>query len=314
VCFSSASRHKVPPERQAGGSGTNLFLRSQQRGRFERRPETSCAIMMKRSSRDRAPILPTLLLVVASALIATASGHGWLQFLRSSASALAGPVHSARAQAASSIGGAWQRYMDLVGVCDENTSLKRELGRLRVDYARLAEENLRLWRLASLAEAPKTDQYRRLAAEVIASDASTWSRTVLLNRGSADSVQRNDVVISSAGLVGRVMELSTHTARVLLMTDARSAVDCLLQRNRARGVVVGATDNTCSMKYLSAAHDVRVGDQVVSSGLGGMYPKGLLVGTVIAASNDASGPFQRVTVLPATDLERLEEALILVRP
>lgn len=266
---------------------------------------------MRRSSRLTLPILPLCLLIAASMFATTASLHGRLQFIRSSVYVLAAPVHSLRARTTSAIGDAWQRYIALVHVREENIALKREMERLRAEQAHLIEDNLRLQRTTSLAEAATRTEQRSLAAEVIARDASTWSRTVLLNRGSADGIRRNDVVVSSTGLAGRVISLTPHTARILLITDTRSAVDCLVQRNRAGGVVVGATENTCRMKYLSTAHDVRVGDQVISSGLGGVFPRGLLVGTVVMISKDTTGPFRRVTVLPATDPTRLEEALIL---
>jgi rod shape-determining protein MreC len=270
--------------------------------------------MIKRTSRLALPILPLCFLVAASILTTTASLHGRLQFVRSTAHTLAAPLHSLRARTASTLAAAWQQYVDVVNVRQENLTLKRELERLKAEEARLTEDNLRLRRLALLADAPIPGQDRCVPAEVIARDASNWSRTVLLNKGSAKGVRQNDVVMSSAGLVGRVIDLSPRTARVLLITDPRSSVDCLVQRNRAGGIVVGATDNTCRVKYLSTTHDVRVGDRIISSGLGGVFPKGLLVGTVVMVSKDTTRPFQRVTILPATDLERLEEALIVSEP
>ncbi len=244
----------------------------------------------------------------------TASLHGRLEFVRNGVHALATPLHSIRAQTAAAIGNAWHRYVALIHVSEENVALKRELEHLRAEQVRLTEENLRLKRMAQLGEVARTTEHHSLPAEVIAGDASTWSRTFLLRGGAEDGVRPNDVAVSSAGLVGRIMEVTPHTSRVLLITDARSAVDCLVQRSRAAGIVVGATENTCRMKYVAASHDLTVGDRVVSSGLGGVFPKGLLLGTVISVSKDTTEPFQRVMVLPAADLNRLEEVLILSQP
>jgi rod shape-determining protein MreC len=112
--------------------------------------------------------------------------------------------------------------------------------------------------------------------------------------------------------VGRTIEIAPHYATVLLITDRRSAVDAFIQRTRARGIVVGKSRRLCELRYVDFHEDLQVGDTIISSGLGEVYPKGLLIGTVVSVRQKPSGLFHEVEVKPAVDLAKLEETLVLV--
>jgi rod shape-determining protein MreC len=111
-------------------------------------------------------------------------------------------------------------------------------------------------------------------------------------------------------LVGHVIEAAPRYATVLLLTDRRSAVDVLVQRTRSRGVAVGKSKRLLELRYVDRHDDIRVGDRIISSGLGEMYPKGLLIGTVTAVRSPHYGLFHEIDVQPAVDFLKLEEVLV----
>ncbi|MBT7178088.1 MAG: rod shape-determining protein MreC, partial [Nitrospina sp.] len=119
-------------------------------------------------------------------------------------------------------------------------------------------------------------------------------------------------VVTDSGVIGQVIHAGLNTSKVLLIVDGRSAVDALFQESRISGVVVGAGENECELKFVPNTADVKVGDQVLSSGLGGIFPKGLIIGTVSQVSRKKQGLFQDITLVPSADLSRLEEVLVLL--
>jgi rod shape-determining protein MreC len=118
-------------------------------------------------------------------------------------------------------------------------------------------------------------------------------------------------VVSVRGVVGQIMESSRGFSRVLLITDPNSAVASLVQRSRARGIVVGNGHQLCRVKYLHRSEDVKAGDVVLASGLDGVYPKGVQIGTVLKAETKDPELFQRVAIKPSVDFRRLEEVVVL---
>ena len=202
------------------------------------------------------------------------------------------------------------RYWFLVGVEEENRRLRGEIGSLREENNRLQEALLaarRLGKLAPLQERRST----AVAANVFARDPSSWFKTVLVDKGEQDGVSRDMAVAVAEGVVGRVIEVFPNTAKVLLITDPNSGVDVIVQRTRAQGIMEGRVEEFCILKYVRKSDDVQVGDKVITSGLGGIFPKGLLTGTVTKVERKRPGIFQTVEVAPTADLSSLEEVLIL---
>ncbi len=202
------------------------------------------------------------------------------------------------------------RYWLLVGVEEENQRLRVELGLLREENNRLQEALLaakRIGKLAPLQERRST----AVAANVFARDPSSWFKTVLVDKGEKDGVSRDMAVAVADGVVGRVIEAFPNTAKILLITDPNSGVDVIVQRTRAQGIMEGRVEEFCILKYVKKSDDVQVGDKVITSGLGGIFPKGLLTGTVTKVERKRPGIFQTVEVVPTADLSRLEEVLIL---
>jgi len=186
----------------------------------------------------------------------------------------------------------------------ENRRLRAEL----TAQVELRQENQRLRALLGLVEEKPLPT---LAARVIAEDASGWFRTIEIDRGSADGIREGLPVVNAAGLIGRVVRTTPHAARVLLITDASSAVAVLVQDQRIRGVCRGQ-GGALALDFALVQDVIQVGDGVVTSGLGGIFPKGLLVGYVSGVQREQFGLFQTIEVEPAVDFTRLEEVLVLL--
>jgi rod shape-determining protein MreC len=203
-----------------------------------------------------------------------------------------------------------ERYLFLTGVEEENQRLKREISLLREENNRLQEAYLAAKRIQKLASLQ--GQYSHsVVANVFARDPSSWFKTVLVDKGDKDGVSKDMAVTVADGVVGRVIEVFPNTAKVLLITDPNSAVDVIVQRTRAQGIMEGRVDEFCILKYVKKSDEVQVGDKIITSGLGGIFPKGLLTGTVINVERKRPGIFQYVEIIPTADLSRLEEVLIL---
>jgi rod shape-determining protein MreC len=206
---------------------------------------------------------------------------------------------------------AGEDYMFLSRVQQENRELRNVIYGLKEENNRLREALQTDERLNKLSSFRSQFPYPSQVAQVYARGASSWFKVVMINKGEANGVAKDMAVATSEGVVGRVIEVSPGTAKVLLIIDPNSAVDVITQRSRAQGIMEGKIDEVCILKYVQKNEDVQVGDIVVTSGLGGVFPKGLVVGTVSLVDRKRSGIFQYIEVNPSVDLSKLEEVLIL---
>jgi rod shape-determining protein MreC len=224
------------------------------------------------------------------------------------------PFIKVTAMAVGSVSNVWHDYVDLRSLREENKGLRREAGMLRRRIEQLEEQALetqRLQRLLALREVP---QAQSLTARVVGKDATNWFKTILVDRGSLDGVRRNQPVVAPDGLVGRVVEVTPASAKVQLLTDPVSAVGGLVQRMRVTGIVLGNLGAGTRVRYLPLLADVVVGDPVVTSGMGGVFPKGIPIGRIATIERRSGALFQEATLQPAVDLSRLEEVLVLTSP
>lgn len=211
-------------------------------------------------------------------------------------------------------GSIWSRYLRLVHVEDENRRLTERLRILEAENHRASEIELQNQRLQELLEFRAQIPTDAVAARVTGKDASGWFQTVTIDRGDADGIRPGMAVVCAEGVVGRIAQTSRHAARVLLISDHNSGVDALTQRTRARGIVEGSPNGACAMKYIKRTEDVDVGDVVVTSGLDGIFPKGLLVGRVTGVTRKDYGLFQVAVVVPMVEFSKLEEVLVVTSP
>ena len=205
----------------------------------------------------------------------------------------------------------WSNYLWLIDARQQNLDLTEQNRKLQADLVALSEiglENQRLRRLLDfVAERKKTI----LPARVVAEDLSSWARTIVIDKGTDKGLREGLPVVVAEGVVGRIIKTAPNSARVLLITDASSAVASLIQRTRTRGVARGV-GTTLALEYASREDDLQVDDLLVTSGMGGIFPKGLVVGRVAFVEQGQFGLFQKVEIVPATDFSRLEEVLVLL--
>ncbi len=206
----------------------------------------------------------------------------------------------------------WRHYFFVVSVAEENERLKRELSAALEQNNRCYEIELVNRRLFNFLNFKKDFSREVLAAEVIGKDPSPWFKTVIINKGHEAGIKKGFPVILPEGLVGHVVRVSGEYAKVLLIIDWNSAVDGLVQRTRARGIIKGRAMNECLLKYALRKKDIQLGDIIVSSGLDGIFPKGLRLGYVSDIVKESSGIFQEVRVTPFVDFEKIEEVMIVM--
>ncbi len=223
------------------------------------------------------------------------------------------PVEAASARLSEGATGLAHDYFDLVGVRRENLRLKAQLAALKSERARLAELDAENRHLAELLELKDALGLDAVAANVIGSDATGLSRTLILGEGTAAGLKPGMAVLSNQGVVGKVIAASAHASRVLLIDDHNSAVDGFDQRTRARGIVAGVVDDGMIMKYVDRSQDIRQGDTVVTSGLDGIFPRGLLVGSIRSVHREGPGLFLNVAVAPAVEFPELEQVLVVTQ-
>ena len=231
-----------------------------------------------------------------------APARGMLEVLR--------PVEAGTANFGAGLRSIYHDYLNLVHVRQENERLIAELARVKAEQARMAEleaENRHLTELLELRDVLGADA---IAANVIGSDATGISHTLILGQGSASGLRPGMAVLSNEGVVGRIIETSPHASRVLLIDDHNSALDGFDQRSRARGIVAGMVDDGIIMKYVDRSQDIKAHDTIVTSGLDGIFPRGLLVGTVNGVHREGPGLFLAVQLAPAVSFRELEQVLV----
>jgi rod shape-determining protein MreC len=220
------------------------------------------------------------------------------------------PVQSGLTHAASSLGDLWQRYFALVGLQRENEALRQRILDLEREAVRLAEVEQTNKRLTELLGFRAAIRGPAVGAQVIGKDPGTLFRSFTIDRGGADGVRKGMAVVSPYGLVGQVLTASPNAARVLTITDHNSGIDAVVQRTRARGIVEGALDDGCRMKYIRQGEDVQVGDRVVTSGRDGIFPKGVVIGRVTRLHPRSRGQLMSTDIEPAVPFDRIEDVLV----
>lgn len=207
----------------------------------------------------------------------------------------------------------WDGYISLVHVQQENLRLRKEIRELNERVYAGNETLLANQRLSRLLDMKATIKAPTLAASVVGEDMSSWFSTMLIDRGSSSGIRVGMAVIGADGIVGQIVKVAPETARVLLLTDHASGIAATIQRSRARGVVKGKGDGLCSLEFTTREEDVKVGDQVVASGIGGVFMKGMPIGEVTMVKKGEYGVFQTVTIRPVVNSAHLEEVLVVLR-
>lgn len=194
----------------------------------------------------------------------------------------------------------------------QNEELRRENNSLRQKLITLNEiyrENERLNKILSLKQ---KSSYRAVVAKVIGRAADAWSSVIIIDKGSYHGIKRGFVAINYLGLVGRVIETTLSTSKIMLINDPNLSVSAIVERSRQEGLVSGTLGAYLMMKYLPKEADVKISDVIVTSGLTSAYPKGLLIGTVVDIGEEFLGLSHYCLIEPAVNLSSIEEVLIII--
>jgi rod shape-determining protein MreC len=195
----------------------------------------------------------------------------------------------------------------------ENIRLNKEIGLLKQklsDYQELFQENQRLKALLSLRQ---NSTFRLIPAQVIMRSPETWSSLIVIDRGKKDGLKENSAVISYAGLVGRIVELGSSTAKVILLTDPGLCVSAIIQTSRVQGLVCGTLENYLVMRYLDEDKDIKIKDNVITAGLTEIFPKGILIGEITEIKKDPLDGRSYAKIKPAVDFNKLEEVMVILK-
>lgn len=195
----------------------------------------------------------------------------------------------------------------------ENEKLKQQINRLKYKINSLNEAAIENERLAGLLSLKQQAPYKAIASRVIGRSADNWSSTVIIDKGENSGISRGLAVSGHLGLAGRVIEVTRNTSKVLLINDPGMAVSAVVQRSRQEGLVSGSLGNYLVMKYLPKDADIAPSDLILTSGLTGIYPKGLLIGTVISVGEEFSGLSRYAIIKPVVNPGSIEEVLVIAR-
>lgn len=233
-----------------------------------------------------------------------------LQPLENLVITLTAPVFNAVRATGAAISRVWRGYFYLVGVQAENELLRQKTLENQSKEALYQETFLEKERLRKLLEFRDQAALPVTGARIIGFDFSIWFKCAFLDKGIKEGIKEGMPVINASGIVGRIVECYPSYSKVLLLIDRSSAVDAIVQRNRLRGILEGIGSNRCFLRFVHKNQDVQTGDIILASGLGGVYPQGMILGSVIAVDKKVPGLFQEIEVEPAADFTRLEEVLI----
>jgi rod shape-determining protein MreC len=256
-----------------------------------------------------------IMLVVASLVITTVwyreGERGPVHKLRTGAQTVAAPIQAAGEFVTRPARGVLAWASDLGVSRSQLSALKQQNTELRNRVAGLEEARQENERLRALFGFVQTGNLESVGARVIGRTTNSWERVITIDRGSADGVKIEMPVLAAKGLLGQTISVTKHSARVRLITDARSGVAGMVQANRAEGIVRGSIEGDVKLAFVSRETTIKAGDVIITSGTGGVYPKGLLVGEITNASQTPSSLYQTINVAPSAALIGLEEVVVL---
>ena len=286
---------------------------------------------MRLPQPEKSNFQPGLLvvLIVLALLLTTVwyreGDHGIIHRVRDGVQAVTAPVSATGEFVTSPVRGVFSWIGDLGVSRSQFAALQLQNEKLRNTVAALEEARLENARLQSLVNFAQATKLRALGAHVIGRPTQ-YDRVITLDRGTADGVHEGMPVVgtlgsvpskateasAAGGLVGQTVDVTAHSAKVRLISDQSSGVSAMIQSNRAQGIVHGSIDGGLSLDFISHETTVHASDVVITSGMGGIYPKGLLIGEVTKVVNQASSLYQNITLSPSANLDGSEEVLILV--
>ena len=221
------------------------------------------------------------------------------------------PVQISVQAVVSTIKNTWNSYINLIEVNEENKLLKQQLLNMEEKLNQHIENSVQFFRLRSQLLFAQKKARNEIFSEIIGESADNTHQIRLINRGSNQLLQRNYIVIRKEGLVGRIQSVSPYQSSVQLIIDHRSRVPALIQRNRVRGLIYGTHDGM-EMRQINQHAKIKIGDRVISSGLGNLYPKGILIGWVSGIHHQSHELFKTARLDSAVDFNQIEEVFAIL--
>ncbi|MBF0303622.1 MAG: rod shape-determining protein MreC [Desulfamplus sp.] len=263
-------------------------------------------------SRKTAFLIGIVLFIATSFTILTVSSRGAMSenFVERIAISLISPFQTVVSASFTWCTDIWRIYFATVSVGQENSELKRQLALAMAAQTQCREIELENIRLRRFIDFKNDSENPIISAKVIGRDPSPWFKTLMINKGRSDGIIKGLPVFVAEGVVGQIVDVAEKFSRVLLITDRNSAVDALVQRSRARGIVQGNNTNYCLLKYVLRKDEIAQGDIIISSGLDQVFPKGLRIGDVLEIKKENSDLFQMIFIRTFVDFDKLEEVLV----
>jgi len=205
--------------------------------------------------------------------------------------------------------GVWDGYVGLINVRADNHRLQAENDTLRMELAKQQEAVREAERLRAFVSLAESGIGKTVVARVIGRDPTRSQQTVTIDKGQLQGVRENASVITPAGVVGRVISAGKFSAVVQLITDAQSAIASMVKESRVQAVFKGTGGHELELDYIDNDNDIADGNELVTSGLDQIHPKGLPV-AIVTSVGPRRGLFKVVTARPKVDMGRLEEVLV----
>ena len=253
-----------------------------------------------------------LIVITALYILYHSINHPAPGFLRKTVLGMASPLAAAVNVPFKGLAETWRRYIFLVGLVEANRQLRKENLRLTGEVIQYREGQREAIRLQQLLNLRNSLAFPTLSARVVGRNPSSIFKLILINRGEDDGLRAGLPVLATPGVAGRILETSWKSSRVLLIIDENSHIDAILQDSRAHGILQGAASSGCKLKYVAKTTDVKVGEVAVSSGMDGIFPKGLPLGVVSSVSKNDADMFQKINIAPFVDPSGIEEVLVIM--
>lgn len=239
------------------------------------------------------------------------SDTGPIHRVRVATETVAAPISSAGKWVSTPFRGFFSWMSDLGVSRGQLSELRDQNKELRARVVALEETRLDNKRLSDLINSTNAQGYKGVTATVIGLPPSAWNQVIIVDKGSKDGIEINMPVLGPYGLLGQVIEVGPTYSRIRLLTDQKSGVASLIQRGRKTGITKGSISGDLMLDFISADSTVTAGDVVLTSGLGGVYPKGLLIGEVLEVSKETNALYKSIKLTPANDASTVENVLIL---
>ena len=266
------------------------------------------------NSKQSTGTRPLIVFCIISVLLLTfylrEGETGPVHGLRSAAMTVTTPLRLVGSTLASPFGAVGNAVTNATASRETLSELKKENERLTKQVAELAEAEKTAERLQGLVDLQSTYKLKSTAARIIGSAGDAWSNTVTIDKGASSGFEPGMPVCGDGGVIGQIVETSATTSTVRLITDEQSGVSAMVQSTRAQGMLQGQADGTLRLSYVPADAEVKEGDIIITSGIGGKFPKGLPLGTVASIERASNAVYYTIVVRAASTAESNEEVLV----